>query len=350
MEKVDEFISENLKKGDVPRVQDVWEFVKKNKLPVKKNTLLDAIYLNPIYSENVHKERDKKRFGKQRPIVSNTLGFLHADIGYYPVVREYTTPPSFQNGFFVAKDILSKYIYVELMREGKTTKNLIRVVGKLLLDHGKVHPDYKIKSISFDMEKGMIASKMQAFLKSKGIQFFYFQKSVTKASVAENGIKILRTEVDRLRKYYLKAHQKNYKWWDLLSEAAKSLNTKKIIVSGKEMTYRPIDITPKNVNKFINQVQKAEPGIYFSQFNYPRGIVKFKFQVGNIVRPKLISTSTKVIGVKTSSLNLDPERFQILNQIPFVSTHNKSNQLYKVISLDTGNIRTFMEEQIALSA
>jgi len=345
MDEIESFINDCLKKGEVPRVGDIREFIKRKQLkPIKRDALQKLIQLNPIYTANVHQERDKLRSGKQRPIISNTLGHLHGDIGYYSVVRGYVTPKTFQYGFFVVKDILSRFIYVELMKGPKTATNLIKVMNRILLQHKTIHPDYNILSLSFDKERAMIGHKMEAFLLKKNIQLYVFERSVTKASVAENGIKLLRTDVQRLQNYNNKA-----RWWDLLPIAADSLNKKEIVIRGKKTGYRPIDVNPSNVKKFIKKVHKLVPGYYFTQFNYPRQLTKFKFDIGDFVRPKTILSSTQVIGNKTSQVNLDLTRFKILDHYPFVTTDLSLRKLYKCINLFTEEIEIFAEEDLAIS-
>lgn len=346
MEKINQFIEENFKRGEVARVVDILDFAYRNKLSVKKSQILKALKLNPIYTDNLHQERDKKRSGKQRPILTNSLGNLHADLGYYSIVREYSTPPTFQYGFFVAKDVLSRFIYVELMLGPKSADNLIKVLKRLLIQHKTHHPDYDIKSISFDKERAMMGKRVRAFLKEKNISFFYFELSATKAKVAENGIRLLRTDVQRLQNEDLTGKAR---WWNLLPKAAASLNNKEIIIRGKHTGFRPVDINLSNVKSFIKIVHKLVPGYYFAQFNLPRQLVKYKFQIGDIVRPKIITSSAQVLGIKTSQVNLDINRFQILDQFPFISTDLSIKNSYKCINLKTEEVDFFSEEDLALS-
>jgi len=346
MEKVESFITNLLKGGNVPRVRDVYDYVKREKLGIKKNKIDQLIRLNPVYTANVHQERDKKRFGKQRPIISNVLGNLHADIGYYPVVRAHPTPKLFQHGFFVAKDILSRFIYVELMNGPKSADNLIKVLKRLFIQHKKYHPDYNIISISFDKEKAMMGHKVRAFLKSKQVQFFYFEMSATKASVAENGIRLLRTDVERILKSDLTGLKR---WWKELKTAAKSLNNKLIYFKNKSTGFTPNTINSKNANEFLENLQKLVPGNYFSQFSMPTGMGKYKFPIGSIVRPKLITSSTALIGQKTSIVNLDTTRLKILDQYPFITTNLYLKNCYKCLNIETGEIDIFTEEDLALS-
>ena len=346
MEKINDWINSMIKGGNVPRVSDVLEFARHKKIAITKKAILKAIHLNPIYTDNLHQERDKKRSGKQMPIISNTLGDLHADLGYYSVVRAYPTPKTYQYGFFVAKDVLSRFIYVELMLGPKSADNLIKVLKRLLIQHKKNHPDYDILSISFDKEKAMMGKKVRSFLQENNIKFFYFELSATKAKVAENGIKLLRTEVQRLIN---DDKSGKARWWNLLPLAAKSLNEKEIKIRGKKTGYRPVDVNADNVKSFLKKMYKLVPGYYFAQFNLPRQLVKYKFEIEDIVRPKIITTSSQVIGNKTSQVNLDVNRFQIVDRYPFITTDLSLKRCYKCLNIKTGEIDIFSEEDLALS-
>lgn len=344
MEKIEEFIQESLKRGDVPRATDVLEFAAKSEIKIKRKDILRLLRLNPIYNDNLHQEREKKRSRKQRPIISNSLGNLHGDLGYFPVVREYETPKTFRYGFFVAKDVLSRFVYVELMRGPKSSENLIRVLKRILLKHNLHHPDYKIQSISFDKEPAMMSKKVQEFLKENGIKFYYFEFSATKAKVAEGAIKLLRTDIQRMIKF-----DNKLKWWNVLENAADSLNRKEIVINNKKTGFRPVDLTIDTVGSFLKRVHKLVPGYYFGQFRLPPQLFKFKFNIGEIVRPKIITTSSQVIGNKTSQVNLTTDRFKILSQEPFVTTDLSIRKGYKCINLQTQEIEIFSEEDLALS-
>lgn len=343
MEKLSNFVDFNLKRGNVPRVSDVIEYAKKKGIEFKRSNIVDLMRLHPIYIDNLHQEREKKRSRKQRPIISNVLGNLHADLGYYSVVREYKTPKTFQYGFFVAKDVLSRFVYVELMMGPKSASNMIRVLKRLLLKHEKIH-NYKIQSIGFDKEPAMMSHQVQNFLKSMGIKFVYFEFSATKAKVAENAIKLIRTDVQRLIN-----KDKRQRWWNLLQKVADNLNKKEIILNGKRTGYRPIDLTLDNVKDFVKRVQKIMPGYYFTQFNLPPQLFKFKFEIGNFVRPKIIATNSQAIGKKTSQVNLVSDKFKILLQVPFVTSDLNIRKSYKCINTRTDEIEIFSEEDLALS-
>lgn len=344
MIEIEEFINENYKRGQIPRLSDILEFANRIKLKASRSEIVKLVRLNPLYQSNLHQEREKRRSGKQRPILANSLGSLHADLGFFSVVREYETPKTFRYGYFVAKDVLSRFIYVELMKGPKSADNMIKVLKRLLENHKLHHPDYKIQSISFDKEPAMMSKKVQSFLKQEGIQFFYFEFSSSKAKVAENGIKLLRTDVQRMLNF-----DPSLRWWNILQAAADNLNRKEIIIRGKKTGFRPIDIGVGNVQEFVNKIYKQVPGYYFTQFTLPHQMFHFKFDVGEIVRPKLITTSSQVIGLKTSQVNLESTRFKIESRIPFITTDFSIRKAYKCRNITTTDTQIFNEEDLALA-
>jgi hypothetical protein len=338
------FLDDRLALGEVPRLFDVWEFVQNNRLSLTKKEMKKAVRLHPSFMYNMSQERFKRRANLQRPIIMRSLGHLHMDLGYYSVVREYSTPKTYQYGFLIAKDVVSRYTYVQLMNGKKTAKNLERVLKRLLAQHEADHPDYKIKSVSFDKEPGIMSDLVQRFFKENGIAFHAFQFSNTKAKIAEQAIRLLRTDMARLMRF-----DKSKRWWSELQNVVKNLNSKPILVNGKNTGYTPKSITSFNVSDFLEKVQKADPSSYFSQFNVITPIVKYKFKVGDLVRPKTIAVSSQALGVKRSQTNLEPDLFVVKKQIPFVARKRIVVPAYKCEHLQTSKVEIFSEEDIALS-
>ena len=60
------------------------------------------------------------------------------------------------------------------------------------------------------------------------------------------------------------------------------------------------------------------PVQFFAQFDVAPQLVNFKFSVGNVVQPKLLVTSSAVIGVKCSEVNLEQQAFIITEQIAYI--------------------------------
>ena len=83
--------------------------------------------------------------------------------------------------------------------------------------------------------------------------------------------------------------------------AVDALNMQPIKVNNKYIKqkdgnyFRPVDVNEFNVDYFIKQVQKAAPAYFFSNFSVDPSVIQFRFNVGDYVKPKLISTSSKII-------------------------------------------------------
>ena len=75
----------------------------------------------------------------------------------------------------------------------------------------------------------------------------------------------------------------------------------------------------------------------------------FKFNIGEIVRPKIITTSSQVIEHKTSQVNLESTRFKIESCIPFITTDFNIRKAYKCRNIATTDIQIFNEEDLALA-
>jgi hypothetical protein len=77
-------------------------------------------------------------------------------------------------------------------------------------------------------------------------------------------------------------------------------------------------------------------------------LVKFKFAVGTLVRPKLIVTSSAVIGVKRSETNLEEDVFEIVAQRPYVTRLLTVGKAYKCKNTsDETHVEVFDEQDLA---
>lgn len=342
LDRLREWIDSQLSLGSVPRSSDILEWSTRNKLTLSKAEIRKAVRLHPSYEASSHQQRDRFASRKDRLITTNTLGQLHCDIGFFPVVRRYETPPTFRFGFLIAVDVLSRFIYLEILGAKRESKTLIRVFKKILKNHPKNHP---ILTISFDKENAMRSAEMDRFLAEHHLGKKLFGFSSSKAKMAENGIKRVRTEVERLM-----MDNPERRWWSLLPQVAKDLNSKEIIVEGKKMGFAPKDIDSHNVDEFVKRLQKKVPAYYFSQFRIPTQFVKYKFKIGDIVRPKSLLASSQVIGVKRSQVNLEPQRFRIESLHPFTTKDLHARPGYRCINVEYGDLEIFAEQDIALSS
>ena len=339
-----DWIDSRLSFGNVPRSSDIIEWAKRNKLNLTVAQIRRSVRLHPSYEGNSHQQREPLSSRKDRLIVSNVLGQLHCDIGFFPVVREYPTPPTFQYGFLLAKDVVSRYVYLELLEGKRDAKTLIRVYKRILEYHARVHSDFPILSISFDKENAMRSGEMKRFLKERHLDKHLFKLSRSKAKMAENAIKIVRTKVQRLME-----NDSSRRWWKILPQVANDMNSEEIIIQGKEMGFAPQDIDSLNLEEFLKRVQKKVPAYFFSQFRIPTQFVKYKFKVGDIVRPKTLLASSQVIGIKRSQFNLEPQRFRIESLSPFVTKDLHVRPGYRCINVEYGDVEVFAEQDIALS-
>jgi len=342
--QVKNWINNQLSLGSAPRFLDVFEYAKRNNMLVPTATLRQLVRQHPSYMFNSHQQREPLRSRKQMMILGNSLGMLHCDIGYFPVVREYTTPPKYQHGFLIAKDVLSRYTYVELLNGRKTAENLVKVLQRLIENHKKNRTGYSIKCISFDKEPGIDSHLVKKFLKDQKIKLVLFKNSASKAKMAEGGIRLIKTAVARVLKT-----NSNLRWWKELPRIVNSMNHQEIVIEGKKIGYRPVDVTARNLLDFIQRLYKKAPPNYFAQFRVRDRYVKFAFKVGDIVRAKLIVTSSQVIGIKRSQVNLGFQTFRVIDQVPFTTKDSSVRPGYRCQNTFTGDIESFAEEDLALS-
>ena len=111
--------------------------------------------------------------------------------------------------------------------------------------------------------------------------------------------------------------------------------------------YTPNDVNASNLKDYISKIQKAAPDYYWAQFSIAPQTVKFKYEVGTFVRPKLIVISSEVIGTKRSEVTLSNDVFIIEKQIPFVSAAHTIENDYYCKNIATGKIEKFAENDIA---
>jgi hypothetical protein len=272
-----------------------------------------------------------------------SLGHLHCDIGFMSVVREYETPKTFRHGFFVAKDVVSRFAYVEMLGGPRSADNLIKVLKRLLKKH-REKKDYLIKSISFDKEPAVVGHKVQEYLARKNISFHAFEFSDSKAKVAENLIRLIRTDLSRLMR-----NNPKRRWWKILSELVDNLNKKPIMVQGKTTGFTPASINSSNVKLYLEKVFKLSPSLEFSQFNVLVPTIHFAFQANDLVRVKTITVSSQILGLKRSQVNLETTLFKVKHQVAYLSQKHVVVPGYICEDLETKQEHFFSEEDLVLS-
>ena len=143
---------------------------------------------------------------------------------------------------------------------------------------------------------------------------------------------------------------KKDRWWNLLPKVIDNLNNQEIVVDKKPLGFTPNQVTKENVAMFIRKLHKAVPAYYFAQFDIAPSLVTFKFPVGALVRAKLISTSSDVLGNKRSEINLTDQVFYIKKTVPYVTRKMTIGKAYKCINVKTGEIEIFQEDEISLTS
>lgn len=361
MEQILNWVSDRLHQGDVPRVSDVVHHAHFNMglkhIPARE--ISKAIRLHPVYEINSTQQREQRRSRKYRPIVVNNSGHLHADIAFVSKSREYEIPASFRAGYLVARDVLTRYTFVILLKRDRTANSMIEAFTQLIDRHrelmGRTKDEFHgIRSVSFDKETSVMSDKVQNFLKKEGINFFSFKLSSSKSKVAEGAIKIIRTTIARLRRSR-KILELNYDdsptyWKRIYSECETSINSRNIIVSGKNLKIAPKDLYPdadgSKVKGLIKKLHKAVPSFYFSQFDISPRLVQFKFELGTKVRAKLIVTSSKVLGNKTSEVSVTGEVFEVKDRQAYITRAHTIGKVYTCQSLRDGTNHYFDEPDI----
>jgi len=343
-----DWVEDRFRSGDVPRFADVVEYahqVLKFK-QLKKSEIVKQLRLMDVYLMNSRQQRKKFRSRKNRPIIVNNLGNLHCDIGFYSVKREYETPVTYRSGFLVAKDVLSRMVYVSILYKTRTAESMVKAFRDIIEQFKQQNNGEPVASISFDKERSVLSNLVQNFFKEHHIKFHAFQMSASKSKHAESAIRLLRTTVVRLQAMPQFEHRR---WWTLLHMAADVLNGQPIRVNGKNLGYTPKQVNSGNLRDFLKNLYKKVPAYYWSQFDVAPQLVTFSFAIGDVVRPKLIAISSAVIGIKRSEVTLDETRYTIQKQIPYVSSAFTIEKAYECKSLVDDSTEFFDESDIALS-
>lgn len=341
-----EWLSERLRYNDVPRLVDVVDYASDNHLQLSKKQIRHVMLLHPGYKMNMRQQRAPGRSRMYRPVVVNNLGHWHADIGFFSNTRRYETPKTFRSGYLVAKDVLSRYIYVTPLLKDKSADSMIKAFDKLLAQHFARLPNVPIHSISFDRETSVMSKKVQDYLAKKGISFHAFEMSSSKAKFAEGAIRQIRERMSSL----MARNVPKDRWWNQLENCATILNNEKIVVDGKKLTFAPKDVNLDNVDKFKHELHKAAPAYFYAQFDLAPNLIPFKFKVGALVRAKLIATSSATVGEKRSEQSVTTELFVIKEQIPYVTRNMKIGKAYKCKQVESRHVEIFQEDEISLSS
>ena len=137
------------------------------------------------------------------------------------------------------------------------------------------------------------------------------------------------------------------RWWNLLQDAADTLNGQIIYLDGKNTGFAPRDVTSDTLYAFLAKIKKLVPAYYFSQFDISPRLVGFRYEVGQLVRAKLKITSSAVLGQKRSEVTLSDEVYEIVKRVAYVTRRLTMEKVYKCLCRSTGDAEVFEENDIA---
>ena len=353
LELLMQWVTQKVKENTPPRFSDVMlqAYSVMGFTSLKQAAIKRALRLHPAYNLNAPQALKKKRWGRERPIIVKILGCLHGDIGFFPIVEEYTTPPTYRSGFLVCKDVLSRFSYISILQKTRDAESMVRALDDIRLQFEKQNPGSQIVSLAFDKERSVVGKIFQAYLKEHDISFHAFQNTRSKSKMAEGEIRIIRGQVRKMR------FNPEQRWWRLIDDAVWALNQQPIRINSRYIKkskgegggfYTPANVDTSNLKDFISKIEKAAPAYYFNQFMVDPKMLNFKYEVGMLVRQKLIASSSAVIGEKRSDIALGNTVFVITKLLAYVSRALTPEQLYICENI-TNNLdeEAFDEDEIA---
>lgn len=340
------WLDDQLRYNNVPRLVDVQMHVQQQGLQLTKKEVRQVVRLHSQYKMNMPQQRSAGRSKMYRPVVVSELGHWHADIGFFSINKRYETPITYRAGYLVAKDILSRKVYATPLVKNRTADSIISAFKKLFSEHERALPNTPIRSIAFDQETSVLSKKVQTFFSERGISFHAFKLSSSKAKFAEGAIRQIREVMARL----MERGNKKDRWWNLLSSVVDNLNNQPIVIDKRVLGYTPNQINEYTIAEFKKQLFKAVPAYYFAQFDIAPALVNFKYNIGQLVRAKLIATSSDVLGNKRSEINLTQQVFVIKKQVPYVTRKMTIGKAYKCQNIYNTNVEIFQEDEIALTS
>jgi hypothetical protein len=346
LEQLLAWVTEQVERNNPPRFSDAVDYAYRvlglTSLP--KSAIVRAMRLHPAYLMNAPQRLKNKRWNKNRPIIVKNLGNLHGDIGFFPVTRDYETPKRFRTGFLVCKDILSRYTYISVLDTTRDASSMIKALAHIFAQFKKQNPTLQVRSLAFDKEKSIMGNKVQSFLAEQNVSFYFFQNTRSKSKMAEGEIRIIRNQIRKLR------YNKEQRWWRLIDSAVASLNQQPIRLNNQYIKmkngtyYTPSSVGEHNVQDFLSKIEKAVPAYYFNQFMVDPSLVKYKFQVGTLVRQKLLASSSAAIGEKRSDISLGKIVFEIVKLSAYVSKALTIEPLYIVVNINDSSDKEFFDE------
>jgi len=342
------WVDSQLEAGHAPRTVDVVDRARESAefAGLTADQVRARLRLHPSYLMTSTQQRDPARSRKYRSISVTSLGHLHGDICFFGLSHEYEMPPRYRSGALVLRDVLSRYAYAVPLRGSRTSSSMVSAFSEVLRQHGSKF-DHKIQSISFDKERSVMSRQVQDFFAQNHIKFYFFEFSSSKAKVAENLIRQIRTTMARLA-----TAGTEKRWWHLLDTVLSDINSRPILVNGRRLGgYAPRDVTAATLPDFLKILHKQNPHLLFNHFGIDSRLVKFKFELGALVRPKLVVTSSAVLGTKRSTVTLEQALFRVTKQHAYLTAANTVGRSYFCERVDKagGDSHFFDEQDLALS-
>jgi len=338
VEKIQQWVQNQLTMGYVPRLRDVVEGMRDERLT--RRQIRQALIKMPAYQAVLPQQRPRGGGRKRRMIAMTTLGYYHADIGFYAVQSKYPTPKKYQSGFLVLVDTVSRYVLIDVLPFNRLAKTVIKVLQRLFDRHRQVH-EFPVRGLSFDQERSIMSHRVQLFLKDQHVTFADFTYSSSKAKLAENTIGRIRATMAVLE------NTTNKPWWTLLQRVETILNQQPLVLYGRPMPDRmtPASVTEKNLPKLQAHLP---PAAYFGQFNLDASLVPFEFEVGDTVKVKTKVISSQVLGPKRKIHQLADPVFRILQRHAYARLDMSVGRCYAVVdAVDASQrVHVFEEEEL----
>lgn len=211
-------------------------------------------WLSEQETHSMHKPI-RRNFQRRRVIVSGIDDQWQADLADLSTLRSRNKGNRYLLGCI---DVFSKYAWVVPLKS-KSAKDVLQGLKKILKDGRKP------RKLQTDMGGEFTNSKMQAFLKSEGISFFFTQNQDIKASIIE---RFWRTLKSRMYKYF--TYKGGKKYIDILPDLVSSYNN---------TLHGSIKMPPSCVN--TNNEEKVWHTLYGSK---PLVAKRALYKVGDFVR------------------------------------------------------------------
>ena len=236
---------------------------------------------------------------------SDNLGTIQFDL-FYP-----TTDPEVPKGrihsclLFV--DILSRCIWTEKVYGSKSSPNILAALKRFVAIYRREFNN-KTPSVFFsDKETSFQSVAIERYLKRVKITSVYLERR-HKAMLAEKMIGALKRLFAQSRDIYhhykddyklVKPRHMHLEMKKLTSE----LNKRPIVVNSKIIgQYRPIDLTYRNVARFVKTLNDAFPERRADNYIFRNDNFPFKFQIGNLVKHRLFNSNAAFFKKSTQTL------------------------------------------------